>query len=106
DRYRRPLKKSTRRLEAAFLKAFFQRAVDDGLLKANPWKGVKLPAAPPRERVMSYEEEAALRAFLNPEYNRLLTVLLGTGLRSAELLGLRPSHVGPDALWVVGKGGK
>jgi integrase len=75
--------------EMGFLKAVFNAAIVDGLLRANPWTGIKRPRTEARSRVLTTDEQAALLAVLNDEYQRLLTVALGTGLREAELLGLR-----------------
>ena len=99
-RTRRVLAGDTVRREHGFLKGFFQKAVEDGLLKSNPWKGVRAPGHVPRTRVLSYEEEAKLRAALRPDYLRLLTVILGTGMREGEL---RPEDVTATHVWVTGK---
>jgi integrase len=94
------------RREHGFLKGFFEKAVQDGLIRANPWKGVRAPGNVPRTRVLGYEEEATLRGTLRPDYQRLLTVILGTGMREGELLGLRPKDITPTHVWVTGKFGK
>lgn len=79
--------------EVGLLKAIFSAAIQDGVLASNPWAAVKRKRHEPRTRVLSVEEQQKLTPQLNAEYQRLLIVALGTGLREAELLGLRPLDV-------------
>ena len=76
------------------------------MIKINPWKGVRAPADTARTRVLSYAEEARLRTTLRADYQRLVTVILGTGMREGELLGLRPKDLTGTHVWVTGKFGK
>lgn len=73
-------------------KMMFRLAIDAGLLKTNPWKGVKLPKPAHRERVMQRDEEAVLKEKLGPQWSRLITVAVGTGMRPGELVKLKPEH--------------
>jgi integrase len=97
--------------EVGLLKAIFNAAIQDGLLVSNPWAGIRRPRSEPRARVLTHGEQAALLAVLNLEYRRLVVVALGTGLREAELLGLRPQDVDTAAAFIrvraeTAKGGK
>lgn len=90
-------------LEGMRLTAVFGLAVQDEILTRNPWKRIRLPQPPKRTRVLSAEEEAKLRAAI-PEQDawiaRLLTVVLGTGLRRQEIMGLRPRHIRNGVIYV------
>lgn len=75
----------------AWLKTLFNRAVRDGLVEVSPLgqKRVKmLREAPPRDRLISPEEERALLVQLEAQHGaemaRAFTVALYTGLRQAE----------------------
>ena len=76
------------------------------MLRENPWKGVKAPGYQARTRVLTYEEEAKLRATLRPDYQRLLTVTLGTGARETELLGMTPTSITGKTSGSMASGGK
>lgn len=71
-------------VERNLVQAVFERAVEDGLIERNPWKGVARDKFDPRVRLLTLENEAKLRAVLKPEYQRWLTFMLGTGLRIDE----------------------
>lgn len=93
--------------EMAFLKCFFNRAIDEHHLEQNPWKGVKRPQEVARTRVLTREEQSRLLAVLSPYYQRMVLVVLGTGLRASELRALTPLHITPKGIQVKnGKGGK
>jgi integrase len=83
--------------EMGFLKALFNAAVQEELVTANPWSGIKRPRTEPRSRVLTTDEQASLLAVLNDEYRRFVIVALGTGLRESELIGLRPHDVDATA---------
>lgn len=104
-------KPATLNREMGLLKAMFNAAIEDGLLVQNPWRGIRRLRTEARSRVLSVDEQASLMRTLNPSYQRLVTVALGTGLREAELLGLRPRDFDTSArtLYVsadTAKGGK
>ncbi|PRX92282.1 tyrosine-type recombinase/integrase [Allonocardiopsis opalescens] len=102
---------------------FFQFCVAEGLAAGNPMPAVERPRLPPRtpkpllgedtpERLLE-AVAAGSRKARDPWPERDLTVLalaLLTGLRSAELLGLRVDSLagrpGERRLSVVGKGGR
>ena len=82
--------------------AMFAWGVEHGLITANPFKGVKLAAAPVRERFLSKIEAARLLdaiASLHAEggisgtFADALRLLLLTGARKTEVLGLRWAEV-------------
>ncbi len=73
------------------LRAALNDAVEDGLLKANPAKGVlKPPNSRKRMKTWTREEVAAFLDHLRRHRNfALYHVALYTGMRRGELLGLR-----------------
>lgn len=73
-----------------FLQGFFQRAVDDGIIDRNPWKTIERKNYEIRDRLLTEDEQAALLPRLSPEFQRMVRVLLGTGLRLDELRGIDP----------------
>lgn len=76
--------------EIAVLKAAFNRAVEWGIIAANPLRSVRPSKEPPgRVRVLSTDEESRLLAACSPRLAVLVRVLLGTGLRRGEALALR-----------------
>lgn len=75
---------STLNRERGTLQAIFERAVEDGLIEKNPWKGIAKEREKPRIRVLTVENEAKLRSVLSPRFQRWLTFMLGTGMRLAE----------------------
>ena len=76
----------------------FNVAIDDGIISENPFKKVKRLRIEERERALTPEEQSFLMVQLNHEYRRLVTVFLGTGLRHAELLALRPKDASPTEI--------
>ncbi len=105
-RTRRVLAGDTVRREHGFLKGFFQKAVEDGLLREQSLEGGQGARHQARTRVLTYEEEAKLRATLRPDYQRLLTVTLGTGARETELLGMTPTSITGKTSGSMASGGK
>jgi integrase len=80
------------------MKAMLNWAIAQDLLINNPAKGLSLPKASPKERFLSDAEAArlftALRVgvedgCLNPQHANLIRLLLLTGARKSELMGLR-----------------
>lgn len=87
-----------KKLRAA-LSAMFATAVDDGLVRANPVAGVRVPA-PVRDELTDDTAKALTRGELGillaalPETWRLFFELLAhTGLRISEAIGLTWAHV-------------
>lgn len=82
--------------------AMFSWGVEHGLVKANPFTSVKLSAAPVRERFLSREEAGRLLDALNeveaenevnPSFCDAIRLLLLTGARKTEILGLSWAEV-------------
>jgi len=100
DREREGAMDGTLERERVLLKGCFQAAMADGLLTKNPLDGIRRYRPDARTRVMTRDEEARIRAIVRPRWNRYLTVMLGTGLRSGELRGLRPMDLREDGTWL------
>jgi integrase len=80
------------------LRAMLADAADDGLIRHNPAAGVRIPNtakhSEPKEKALTLEEVDRLRAALTGEDNLLLVdVLLVTGMRISELIGLNIGDV-------------
>ena len=97
---------NTVRTERAVLSAFFEAAVKEGVLQRNPWKGLPRPALTHKSRVLEEEEERKLLRQLLPHHDVTARIILGTGLRMHEVLGLRSEDIRPEGLHVLGKGRK
>jgi integrase len=78
--------------------AMFAWGIEHGLVKANPFSAVHLPTAPVRGRFLSREEAGRLIDALNevqadksvnPAFCDAIRLLLLTGARKTEVLGLR-----------------
>jgi integrase len=82
--------------EHGLLRGMWNAAMQDGLITLNPWSKLKPMYAEPRSRVLSVDETDRLVQTLNPEYRRFVTVVLGTGLRMREMLGLHPEDIDDD----------
>lgn len=95
------ISESTVQRERRFLQAVFERAVENGIIERNPWKGIKGVADRTRhDRVLSEADEPKLIAALeserldatgrtvrmHPRYVRFVQFMLETGLRIDELL--------------------
>ena len=82
--------------------AMFAWGMEHGLVKANPFAAIHLPMAPARSRFLSREEAGRLIDALNalqtdntvkPAFCDAIRLLLLTGARKTEVLGLRWSEV-------------
>jgi integrase len=89
---------STRRNTYAALRAALSDAVSDGLLLNNPVEKAKRPKSAKSEAVALTTAEAAefVRAAASLRYADALTLILYTGLRRGEALGLRWDAVDLD----------
>jgi integrase len=89
---------SLRRLRVA-LSVLFATAVEDGLLRSNPARGVRIPASDdvePRDDRPKALTRAELRLLLDavaPEWRLFVEFLAHTGLRISEATGLRWEHL-------------
>jgi integrase len=91
ERPKKPTSPATVNREFAFLKHVFTIAVRDGKTDTNPVAKLKMLREPSgRTRYLSDEEETALlEALPSDEDRQRVTMLLHTGFRRGELLGLR-----------------
>jgi integrase len=78
----------------AMLHGVLQMAVAEGLLGRNPCEGTTLPESTPREHIFLTKDEARALIAAHPLLWRPLPMLLvGTGMRWAEAVGLRVRRV-------------
>lgn len=97
----KPLKPASVRRVLVPLRALLADAAEEGVIRANPMAGVRLPVGPPRppeERARSLTERqvADLIAAVEEPTDRLLVrVLAACGLRSGEALALRWRDLDP-----------
>jgi integrase len=93
---------ATARRTAAVASAMFAWATEHGLVGINPFRGIKLSRAPVRERFLSRDEAVRFldaiadlqhKSLLSETFGDALRLLLLTGARKTEILGLRWSEV-------------
>ena len=84
-----PLAASTKHVLAATLSVVGNAAVKAGYLKSNPAAGLELPEIEETDvEAMQPDEAMRLVAAVLEEFRDFLIVLLGTGLRQAEMLAI------------------
>jgi integrase len=78
------------------LSALFETAIEDDLVRHNPAKGVRIPAAlteeaedDERAKALTRHELSALLAKMTPEWRLFFEFLTHSGLRISEAIGLR-----------------
>jgi integrase len=88
-----------KKLRAA-LSALFSTAIEDGLIKTNPVRGVRIPPAPiedePEEeqaKALTRAELKVLLAAIPSKWHLFFEFLTHTGLRISEAIGLRWENV-------------
>lgn len=74
--------------EVAFLRAVFQKAVEDDLIGKNPFQNVETEPYEQRDRVLTLEEQAKLEAVMSSRWRRAMLFLVNTGLRLEECRGI------------------
>lgn len=76
------------------LSSSLRAAVHEGLIEYSPCDGVRLPATPPgRERYLSETEVSQLLWYMDGPERLMVEILLGTGLRVGEAVGLHRSRI-------------
>jgi len=103
-----PLSPRTRRLHFENLSAAYNYAVHRRLLQQAPTESVRLPREADKEpRILeSSELRRILGNTMTSQQELLVTTLMYTGMRRAELRGLKWEDISPTSLTVVGKGDK
>ncbi len=85
--------------------AMFSWGIEHGLVKSNPFSSLKMSTPPQRERFLSREEAGRLLDALdsleadggiNPAFGDAIRLLLLTGARKTEILGLKWREVNVD----------
>lgn len=90
----KPYSPATLAQTQATLRIMLGAAVREGRLARNPLEGVAKPKVPRKEvRVLSAEQVQALLGRCDPRARPVLVTAVCTGLRQAELLGLRRHRV-------------
>lgn len=95
--------------ERGYLKAMFKVAEDEGAIVKSPWTGKSGLKVVPRNRVLTFAEEALLLENADPLIQDVVKFLLATGLRVQELLSATPSSLislPAKGIKVLGKGSK
>ncbi|CAM3752411.1 tyrosine recombinase XerC [Rouxiella silvae] len=101
-------------LRLSALRSFLDWQVHQGVLKANPAKGISTPRAPRHlpKNIDVDEVGQLLDIDLNDPLavrdRAMLEVMYGAGLRLSELVGINLGHVDLPSgeVWVIGKGSK
>lgn len=85
------------RKNAFTLRRILNSAVNEGLIKANPCNGLRLPAEPHHEqRYLDREQVKELLDSINPRYRVMALLAIYGGFRFGELSALRRSSVDFD----------
>lgn len=111
---RQGLKASSTALRLSALRSFLDWQVTQGVLPANPGKGIAAPrAARPLPKNIEVDEvnqllNIDLRDPLSVRDRTMLEVMYGGGLRLSELVNLDCHHLEMESgeIWVTGKGSK
>ena len=76
------------------MSAMFQTASEDRKIPANPVRGVRFQASPPkRRRAMTADEWHRVRRYLVGDYRLLADVVMATGCRLEEALGMETEDI-------------
>lgn len=84
---------STRRGAITYVKLCLAWCVREGHLAADPFLSVKRPRMGRRERTVTPDERAAIRAAAGPELFDFLDALGWTGCRPGEIMRLESGHI-------------
>jgi integrase len=76
------------------MSAMFQTASEDRKIPANPVRGVRFQASPPkRRRAMTADEWHRVRRYLRDDYRLLADIVMATGCRIEEALGMETEDI-------------
>ena len=91
----KPLAKSTMDKQKMILKSIFDAAIDNDLCYKNPVKNIKYQRVATSEERSVYTKEQTEKVLQYAKNNKAIdiVILLGTGIRRSELLGLKWSDV-------------
>jgi len=105
---KRGIKESTIESKIYCLKSFFGWLCGEGYITGNPTLKIKVPKKPNtlREGLTVEELELARKACKQPRDRALLEVLLSTGCRVSEIVGLKLTDIKNNSIKVLGKGNK
>lgn len=102
--------------ERNVLAPVFEEAIECGLIQRNPLRGgglrrIKLKRPPPREPPKTTDEDLArILDKILPKYRNVVALIIDTGLRRQQAVGLTWAEVYDDFRWIksdlVQKGGK
>jgi integrase len=93
---------STQRTHIKTILACLNRAVKDGLIEENPVKDIEKPAWERREKILTGDELAKLRAAAKEPFKTLLTAMCESGCRPSEICGLKVEDCFPEQnIWLV-----
>ena len=83
------------------LSAMMQAAAEDGLVPVNVVRGVRFQAAPPkRRRALTADQWLRVRKYLTGEYRLLGDVVMATGCRIEEALGMEGRDI-TNGVWHI-----
>ena len=103
---RQEVSEATVQRERGLIQAMFERAMDDGIIERNPWKGVEKEQAEARMRLLVAEDQAKLMAVLTPQFQRFVGFLLETGLRLDDVRKITSDDIIATSIHIHGKGRK
>lgn len=105
---KRGIKESTIESKIYCLKSFFGWLSGEGYITGNPTFKIVVPKKPStlREGLTVEELELARNACKIPRDRALLEVLLSTGCRVSEIVGLKLTDIKNNSIKVLGKGNK
>lgn len=80
------------------IKAIFEKAVRQGICKANPAYSVKRFDEAKRDRYLTDDEYAAIRAKANPQTRLIMDMCYLTGQRIGDVLNIQHSDITPEGI--------
>lgn len=86
-----------------FLSAALNKAVERGIIAANPSRGQRMPRSEKKEMIaLTSDEYRILRACFSDHYRPMVDFLVASGCRFSEAAALRPSDVNREdgTVWI------